>query len=91
MSLGDPVEHMPRLRRYLVEARRDPAKFSVHAPLIAGDGGNAAWIEAATKLQVAGVTHLSIAAPPAFAPMDGLSRIVESRAALAEALEQHYG
>jgi hypothetical protein len=91
MSLGDPVEDMPRLRQYLVEAGRDPAKFSARAPLMAGDGGNAAWIEAVTKLQMAGVTHLSIAAPPAFAPMDGLGRIVEARAALADALGQHYG
>lgn len=86
MSLGDPTPDLPRLRQYMVEAGRDPNALMVRGPLSAGDGGEAAWIAAGKRLQVAGVTHLNITAPLDLAPAQGLSRVIEARRVLAEAL-----
>lgn len=86
MSLGDPTPDLPRLRHYMQEAGRDPQALMVRAPLLAGDGGEAAWIAAGRKLQAAGVTHLNITAPLDLAPAQALPRIVEARRVLAEAL-----
>lgn len=86
MSLGDPTEHLPRLRHYMREAGRDPRLLMVRGPLLAGDEGKAAWIEAGRKLQAAGVTHINITAPLDLAPAQALPRIIEARAVLAEVL-----
>ena len=86
MSLGDPTPDLPRLRQYMQEAGRDPATLMVRGPLMAGDGGAAAWIAAGRKLQAAGVTHLNIIAPLDLPPAQALSRIVEARRVLADAL-----
>jgi probable F420-dependent oxidoreductase len=86
MSLGDPTPDLPRLRRFMEEAGRDPDRLMVRGPLVAGDGGKAAWIEAGRRLQAAGVTHINIVAPPDAAPADALPRLIEARQALAAAL-----
>jgi probable F420-dependent oxidoreductase len=86
MSLGDPTPDLPRLRQYMREAGRDPGQLMVRGPLLAGDGGPAAWIAAGRKLQAAGVTHLNITAPPGLAPPQGLTRVSEARAVLVDAL-----
>ena len=86
MSLGDPSPDLPRLRQYMQEAGRDPQALMVRGPLVAGDGGPKAWIEAGRRLQAAGVTHLNIAAPPELPPAEALPRLVAARQALANAL-----
>ncbi len=86
MSLGDPTPDLPRLRQYMQEAGRDPATLMVRGPLMAGDGGKAAWIAAGQKLQAAGVTHINITAPLDFAPAQALARVAEARRVVAEAL-----
>ena len=86
MSLGDPTADLPRLHQYMREAGRDPRQLMVRGPLLAGDGGKTAWIEAGKKLQAAGVTHINITAPLDLAPAQALPRIIEARAVLADAL-----
>jgi probable F420-dependent oxidoreductase len=86
MSLGDPTPDLPRVRQYMQEAGRDPAKLMVRAPLTAGDGGAPAWIDAARKQQAAGVTHLNITAPLDLPPAQALPRIIEARRVLSDAL-----
>jgi probable F420-dependent oxidoreductase len=86
MSLGDPTPDLPRLRQYMQEAGRDPATLMVRGPLLAGDGGDVAWVATGRKLQAAGVTHINITAPLDLAPAQALSRITEARRVLAEAL-----
>jgi len=86
MSLGDPTPDLPRLRQFMQEAGRDPRQLMVRGPLVAGDGGKAAWIDAGRKLQAAGVTHINVTAPPDVAPPEALPRIIEARHALAEAV-----
>jgi probable F420-dependent oxidoreductase len=86
MSLGDPTPDLPRLRQYMQEAGRDPGVLMVRGPLMAGNGGEAAWIAAGKKLQTAGVTHINIAAPLDLAPAQALQRVIATRKVLAEAL-----
>jgi len=86
MSLGDPILDLPRLRQYMQEAGRDPATLMVRGPLMAGDGGEAAWIAAGKKLQAGGVTHINITAPLDFVPAQALARVAEARRVVAAAL-----
>ena len=65
MTIGDFLPHVPRFQQYLRDAGRDPAGFPIRGSLVAGDGGPAAWIETAREYQAAGVTHITIGAPPA--------------------------
>jgi probable F420-dependent oxidoreductase len=86
MSLGDPTPDLPRLRQYMQEVGRDPATLMVRGPLMAGDGGETAWIAAGQKLRAGGVTHINITAPLDFAPAQALARVAEARRVLADAL-----
>lgn len=90
MSLGDPSADLPRLRTYMQEAGRDPATLKVRGPLMAGDGGEAAWIQAGKKLQAAGVTHINITPPLDLTPAQGLQRVIAARKVLAEALDHEH-
>lgn len=80
--LGDPTETIPRLRRYLEEAGRVPATFGVAARVNAGPEGPAAWVAAARALQSAGVTDLTVGAPPDLPPAQALERIIEAKGVL---------
>jgi probable F420-dependent oxidoreductase len=86
MTIGDFLPHIARFQQYLRDAGRDPAGFPIRGSLVAGDGGPAAWIATARTYQAAGVTHITIGAPPALTPSQALERIIEARAALAKAL-----
>jgi len=86
MSMGDPTPHLPRLRQYMLEAGRNPETLLVRGPLVAGDGGPAAWISAAKELQQAGVTHLNVTAPLDLPPDQALPRAIEARRVIADAL-----
>lgn len=86
MTIGEFLPHVARFQQYLREAGRDPAGFPIRGSLVAGDGGAAAWIETARKYQAAGVTHITIGAPPALTPAQALERLVTARNALAQAL-----
>ena len=86
MSLGDPTPDLPRLRGYMQEAGRDPGTLKVRGPLLAGDGGEAAWVATGKKLQAAGVTHINVTPPLDLAPDQGLQRVIAARKVLADAL-----
>lgn len=86
MTIGDFLPHVPRFQQYLRDAGRDAAGFPIRGSLVAGDGGPAAWIETGRKYQVAGVTHITVGAPPGMAQTQALDRLAEARAALAQAL-----
>jgi probable F420-dependent oxidoreductase len=83
LPMGDPVPHLPRLHQYVREASRDPASFGVAASVTAGPEGPAAWVAAARRCVDAGVTHLTLGAPPDFSFAQALDRIVEAKQALA--------
>lgn len=86
MTIGDFLPHVASFQRYLRESGRDPAGFPIRGSLVAGDGGPDAWIETGREYQAAGVTHITIGAPPAFTVAQTLERLAAARAALAEAL-----
>jgi probable F420-dependent oxidoreductase len=81
--LGDPTEAAPRLRQYLEEAGRDPAAFRIAARLTADGDGPASWVAEARRLHSAGVTDLTIGAPPDLAPAQALERMTQARTVLA--------
>jgi probable F420-dependent oxidoreductase len=85
MTIGDFLPHVPRFQQYLRDAGRDPAGFPIRGSLVAGDGGAETWVETARKYQAAGVTHITIGAPPALTPDQALERVVEARAAIVKA------
>ncbi len=85
MSIGNFLPHVPRFQQYLREAGRDPTGFPIRGSVVAGDGGPDTWIETARKYRDAGVTHITIGAPPGLSPELSLARIVEARAAMAAA------
>jgi len=86
MTIGDFLPHIPRFQQYLREAGRDPAGFPIRGSLVAEDGGKASWIETGRLYQAAGVTHITIGAPPSLTPVQALERLAEARQALAQSL-----
>ena len=86
MSIGNFLPHMPRLQQYLREAGRDPVGFPIRGSIVAGEGGPSVWIDTARKYRDAGVTHLTIGAPPGVSQAQGLERVVAARAVLVNAL-----
>lgn len=86
MSLGDPVADLPRLLGYMEEAGRDASSLMVRGSLMAGDGGEAAWVAAGKRLQGAGVTHINVTAPLDLSVGEGLRRVTGARKVLVEAL-----
>jgi alkanesulfonate monooxygenase SsuD/methylene tetrahydromethanopterin reductase-like flavin-dependent oxidoreductase (luciferase family) len=84
MTIGDFLPHVLRFQQYLREAGRDPAGFPIRGSLVAGDGGKEAWKKTARDYQAAGVTHITLGAPPSLTPPQALERIAEARAALAQ-------
>ena len=86
MTIGDFLPHVARFQQYLRDAGRDPAGFPIRGSLVAGDGGPEAWLKTARSHAAAGVTHITIGAPPALTQAQGLERIAEARAALAAGL-----
>jgi probable F420-dependent oxidoreductase len=87
MTIGDFLPHVPRFQQYLRDAGRDPAGFPIRGSLVAGDGGADAWVKTARAYQAAGVTHITIGAPPAFTPAQTLERVAAARTAIAQALD----
>jgi len=88
MTIGDFLPHVARFQQYLRDAGRDPAGFPIRGSILAGDGGPNTWIEAARGYLAAGVTHITIGAPPAFTPAQTLERVATARAAIVQVLGQ---
>jgi probable F420-dependent oxidoreductase len=86
MTIGDFLPHVPRFQQYLREAGRDPSGFPIRASLVAADGGADAWVKTARDYQAAGVTHITLGAPPSLNTVQALERISEARASLLKAL-----
>lgn len=86
MSIGDFLPHVPRLQQYLRDAGRDPASFPIRGSIVAGENGPDAWIATARRYRDAGVTHITLGAPPGLTPEQTLARVIQARTALAAAL-----
>ncbi len=86
LTIGDFLPHIPKLRQFLRDVGRDPASFPIRGSLTAGDGGPDAWIKTALAYGDAGVTHITLGAPPGFSPPRTLERVAEARAAISGAI-----
>jgi probable F420-dependent oxidoreductase len=86
MTIGDFLPHVPRFQQYLRDAGRDPSGFPIRGSLVAGEGGPPAWITTARAYRAAGVTHVTIAAPPRLTGAQSLDRVIEARRAIANDL-----
>jgi probable F420-dependent oxidoreductase len=86
MTIGNFLPHIARFQQYLRDAGRDPVGFPIRGSLMAGDGGPASWIKTAREYQAAGVTHITIGAPPALTPTQSIARVIQARAELMKAL-----
>jgi probable F420-dependent oxidoreductase len=86
MTIGDFLPHVGKFQQYLRDAGRDPADFPIRGTLMAGDDGPDGWIKTARDYQAAGVTHITISAPPILTPPQTLERVAEARAAIVKAL-----
>lgn len=86
MSIGPFLPHIARLRGYLRDAGRDPAGFPIRGSLIVGDEGPDAWMATALRYKEAGVTHITLTAPPGLSIADSLKRVSEARRLLADVL-----
>ena len=86
MTIGPFLPHIARFQGYLRDAGREPAGFPIRGSLIAGDGGPEAWIATARTYRDAGITHLTLTAPPGLPLTESLARVVEARTILAAAL-----
>jgi len=60
IPLGDPVEPLGRMRRYLEEEGRDPVAFRIPGRLMAGQGEPKDWVASVRRLTNAGVNEMEI-------------------------------
>jgi probable F420-dependent oxidoreductase len=83
---ADPEEPMSRIRRYLAEAKRDPASFGMISRVVAGPEGPSSWIEAAKRLQGIGATYITVSPPQGQTVIEALPGLIEAKKAIAAAL-----
>ena len=77
----------PDFQQYLRDAGRDPVGLSdPRCSLVASDDGPDAWLKTALAYRDAGVTHLTLTAPPGLSTELALKRVVEARAHLVSGL-----
>lgn len=86
LPTGDPTPALPRLHELLREAGRDPATFGLTGRVTLTGDGAAAWVEQARRLQSTGVTEITLGAPPDLKGADALTRLIEGRRVLGEAI-----
>jgi probable F420-dependent oxidoreductase len=81
----DPVEPLARLRRYLMEAGRNPGSCGVTWRLVAGPDGPKSWVQTVRQMESIGVTDVTIGTPTGVTGAPSLQRIIEASRALAAA------
>jgi alkanesulfonate monooxygenase SsuD/methylene tetrahydromethanopterin reductase-like flavin-dependent oxidoreductase (luciferase family) len=81
MPVVDPVPHLEQLRGYVREEGRDPGDVAV-AGRITAAGDPQEWAAEAARLRDAGITDLTIGAPPGASPSDGLAAMIAAREAV---------
>ena len=86
LSIGDFLPHIPRLQQYLRDAGRDPTAFPIRGSIVASDNGPDTWAATARRYREAGVTHITLGAPPGLTVEQTLLRVIEARTVLAAAL-----
>src|SRR6266545_8399653 len=84
IPLGDPVEPLQRLRRFLEEEGRDPATFNVSGRLMAGQDGSKEGVERVRRLHEAGINDMEIFPGRGLSGKEAAARLLEARKVLFE-------
>ena len=84
IPLGDPVEPLERLHRYLEDEGRDPATFKVSGRLMAGRDGPKEWVERVKRLHAAGINDMEIFPGGGRSSSESTALLLEARRVLME-------
>lgn len=84
IPLGNPVEPLKHLRRYLLEEGRDLATFQVSGRLMAGQDGPMEWVEHVKRLHAAGINDMEIFPGRGLSGPAAADRLLEARKVLME-------
>jgi probable F420-dependent oxidoreductase len=87
IPLGDPIELLSRLWRFVEEADKDPSTFMVSGRLMAGRGEAKDWVEHVRRLHEAGINDMEIFPGQGLTGEAAAMKVLEAR----EALVQEFG
>ena len=84
IPLGDPVDALPRLFRFVEEEGKDPATFTVSGRLMAGRGEPKDWVDHVRRLHAAGINDIEIFPGQGLTGAAAAARLLEARKVLAQ-------
>ena len=84
IPLGDPIEPLQRLRRFLEEEGRDVASFQIPGRLMAGQGEPQDWVEHVRRLYAAGINEVEIFPGRGLSGIDAAAGLLQARKVLFE-------
>jgi probable F420-dependent oxidoreductase len=83
IPLGDPIEPLTRLRRFVEAEGKDPDAFQVSGRLMAGQGGPKDWVEHVRRLHDAGIRDMELFPGQGRTGAAAAARLLEVREVLA--------
>jgi hypothetical protein len=83
IPLGDPIEPLTRLRRFVEAEGKDPDAFQVSGRLMAGQGGPKEWVEHVRRLHDAGIRDMELFPGQGRTGAAAAARLLEVREVLA--------
>ena len=84
IPLGDPVEALPRLRRFVEAEGKDWDAFMVSGRLMAGTGDLKEWVEHVRRLHQAGINDMELFPGQGLTGESAASKLLEVRQVLRE-------
>jgi probable F420-dependent oxidoreductase len=84
IPLGDPVEALPRLRRFVEDEGKDWSSFMVSGRLMCGQGGPKDWVEHVRRLHDAGIRDMELFPGQGLTGGAAAQRLLEVRDVLAK-------
>jgi probable F420-dependent oxidoreductase len=82
IPLGDPIEPLSRLWRFVELEGKDPATFQVSGRLMAGRGGPTEWVDHVRRLKDAGINDMEIFPGQGLTGTEAATRLMEARKVL---------
>ena len=83
IPLGDPVDALPKLWRFVEDEGKDPSKFMVSGRLMAGRGEPKDWVEHVRRLHSAGINDMELFPGQGLTGAAAASKLLEVRDVLA--------
>jgi probable F420-dependent oxidoreductase len=82
IPLGDPVDALPRLWRFVEEEGKDPSTFVVSGRLMAGRGEAKVWVAHVRRLVAAGINDIELFPGQGLTGEAAAMKVIEARAVL---------